>query len=204
MTDSRNDRRRLPAQEVPVLEVFIYRGGCFCGTECFAQEEILIGRDPRMDLALVDEMISRAHAVLCIENDRLIIQDLDSTNGLKVNEQSVLHSDLGSLDQVAIGSYVLRFHLYTSPSCDVRERALAPVVKLDSTTERTVEKAAGLDMVPTEDCIYQLGALPDSDEEDTDFTGRSWTTKISAAPNKRRRTDTTKVEDEDYLRLLAS
>lgn len=203
MTENQKGPHRLRVQEVPVLEVFIYRAGCFCGTECFAQEEILIGRDPRMDLALVDEMVSRAHAVLCIENDRLIIQDLDSSNGLKVNEQSVLHSDLGSLDEVAIGSFVLRFHLYTSPACDVRERALAPVVKLDSTTERTVEKA-GLDLVPTEDCIYQLVGLPDSDEEDTDFSGPSWTTKISTAPNKRRRTDTTKVEDEDYLRLLAS
>jgi hypothetical protein len=188
---------------LPVLEVFIYRAGVFCGTECFAQEEILIGRDPRMDLSLLDEMISRAHAVLCIENDRLIIQDLDSTNGLKVNDQSVLHADLGSLDQVAVGSFVLRFHLYSSPACDVKERALAPVVKLDSTTDQTVEKT-GLELVETEDCIYQLVGYPESDEEDTDFSGPSWTTKITAAPSRRRRTDTTKVEDEDYLRLLAS
>ncbi len=198
-TGCREDRLRLP-----VLEVFIYRAGCFCGTECFAQDEILLGRDPRMDLSLPDEMISRAHAVLSIEDDRLIIQDLDSSNGVLVNGQPILHATLGSLDQVSIGSFVLRFHLYNSPACDVREKALAPVVKLDSTTERTVEKATGLDLVPTEDCIYQLVGLPDSDEEDTDFSGRSWTTKISAAPNKRRRTDTTVVEDEDYLRLLAS
>jgi len=199
MTDRRDDRDRLP-----VLEVFIYRAGCFCGTECFAQDEILIGRDPRMDLSLPDELISRAHAILAIEGDRLIIQDLDSSNGVLVNGQPILHATLGSLDQVAVGSFVLRFHMYNSPACDVREKALAPVVKLDSTTERTVEKAAGLDLVPTEDCIYQLVGLPNSDEEDTDFSGRSWTTKISAAPNKRRRTDTTVVEDEDYLRLLAS
>jgi hypothetical protein len=186
---------------LPVLEVFIYRAGVFCGTECFAQEEILIGRDPRMDLALVDEMISRAHAVLCVENDRLIVQDLDSTNGLKVNDQSVLHADLGSLDQVAIGSFVLRFHLYNSAAD--RGKALAPVVKLDRTAGRTIEQV-GLEMMETEDCIYQLVGLPESDEEDTDFSGPSWTTKISAAPSKRRRTDTTKVEDEEYLRLLAS
>ena len=196
MTDGKNAGRRLP-----VLEVFIYRAGCFCGTECFAQEEILIGRDPRMDLALVDEMISRAHAVLCVENDRLIIQDLDSTNGIKVNDQSVLHADLGSLDQVAIGSFVLRFHLYTSAAG--RGKTLAPVVKLDCNAGRTVEQV-GLEMMETEDCIYQLVGLPESGEEDTDFSGPSWTTKITSAPSKRRRTDTTKVEDEDYLRLLAS
>jgi hypothetical protein len=198
MTDSGNAGRRLP-----VLEVFIYRAGVFCGTECFAQEEILIGRDPRMDLPLVDEMISRAHAVLCVENDRLIIQDLDSSNGIKVNDQPVLHSDLGSLDQVALGSFVLRFHLYSSPACGAREKALAPVVKLDSTTDKTVEKT-GLEMVDTEDCVYQLVGMPDDEETYKDFSGPSWTTKISAAPSKRRRTDTTKVEDEDYLRLLAS
>jgi len=196
MTDGKNAGRRLP-----VLEVFIYRAGCFCGTECFAQEEILIGRDPRMDLPLVDEMISRAHAVLCVDNDRLIIQDLDSTNGIKVNDQPVLHADLGSLDQVAIGSFVLRFHLYASSAG--RGKVLAPVVKLDCTTERTVEKA-GLETMPTEDCIYQLVGLPDSDEGDNDFSGPSWTTKITAAPSRRRRTGTTQVEDEDYLRLLAS
>jgi hypothetical protein len=196
MTDGKNVGRRLP-----VLEVFIYRAGCFCGTECFAQEEILIGRDPRMDLALVDEMISRAHAVLCVENDRLIIQDLDSTNGIKVNDQPILHADLGSLDQVAIGSFVLRFHLYSSAAD--RGKALAPVVKLDCTTDQTVEKA-GLENMPTEDCIYQLVGLPESDDDHNDFSGPSWTTKITSAPSKRRRTDTTKVEDEDYLRLLAS
>jgi hypothetical protein len=196
MTDGKDAGRRLP-----VLEVFIYRAGVFCGTECFAQEEILIGRDPRMDLALVDEMISRAHAVLCVENDRLIIQDLDSTNGLKVNDQTVLHADLGSLDQVAVGSFVLRFHLYSSSAG--RGKALAPVVRLDSTAGRTVEQV-GLEIMETEDCIYQLVGLPESDDEDTDFSGPSWTTKISAAPSKRRRTDTTKVEDEEYLRLLAS
>jgi len=183
MTDGKNAGRRLP-----VLEVFIYRAGCFCGTECFAQEEILIGRD-------------RAHAVLCVENDRLIIQDLDSTNGIKVNDHAVLHADLGSLDQVAIGSFVLRFHLYASAAG--RGKVLAPVVKLDCTTERTVEKA-GLETMPTEDCIYQLVGLPESDEGDNDFSGPSWTTKITAAPSKRRRTGTTQVEDEDYLRLLAS
>lgn len=196
MTDNQDGPRRLP-----VLEVFIYRAGCFCGTECFAQQEILIGRDPRMDLALVDEMVSRAHAVLCVENDRLIIQDLDSSNGIKVNDQPVLHADLGSLDQVAIGSFVLRFHLYTSAAG--RGKALAPVVKLDCTTDRTVEKA-GLETIPTEDCIYQLVGLPDNEETYKDFSGPSWTTKITAAPNKRRRSDSTLVEDEDYLRLLAS
>ena len=199
MTDTRPHQRRLP-----VLEVFIYRAGCFCGTECFAQEEILIGRDPRMDLSLVDEMISRAHAVLCVEGDRVIIQDLDSTNGTKVNGVTILHADLGTLDQVTVGSYVLRFHLYISRAGGTRTKALAPVVKLDSTTDRTVEKATGLDMIPTEESIYQLVGLPDSDEEDTDFSRPSWTTRITAAPNKRRRTDTTAVEDEDYLRLLAS
>ena len=196
MADNRNGPRRLP-----VLEVFIYRAGCFCGTECFAQEEILIGRDPRMDLPLVDEMVSRAHAVLCVENDRLIIQDLDSSNGIKVNDQPILHADLGSLDQVAIGSFVLRFHLYNSSVG--RGKALAPVVKLDCTTDQTVEKI-GLEMIDTEDCIYQLVGLPDDKEAYEDFSGPSWTTKITSAPSKRRRTGTTKVEDEDYLRLLAS
>lgn len=200
MTESRKNRSRLP-----VLEVFIYRAGCFCGTECFAQEEILIGRDPRMDLSLIDEMVSRAHAVLCVEGDRLIIQDLDSTNGLTVNGQSVLHSDLGSLDQVSIGSFVLRFNLYNSPADQVREKALAPAVKLETDTLRTVEIPAALEMEATQECVYQLVGLPEPEDVPTDEAEKSWNTRPTDAPGLRRGTQgTTQVEDEDYLRLLAS
>lgn len=203
MTDKRNQRRRLP-----VLEVFIYRAGCFCGTECFAQEEILIGRDPRMDLPLVDEMISRAHAVLCVENNRLIIQDLDSTNGIRVNGQTVLHADLGSLDRVALGSFVLRFHLYKSPSVQVRRKAMALVPCLDDEAMRTVEVPTIPEMEVTEESIYQLVGLPEPEEEPDEEEEKSWVTQRTDAPKLRRRTcgntQTTQVEDEDYLRLLAS
>jgi predicted component of type VI protein secretion system len=200
MADHRNDRCRLP-----VLEVFIYRAGSFCGTECFAQEEIFIGRDPRLDLSLLDEMISRAHAVLCVENDRLIIQDLDSTNGILVNGQPVLHATLGSLDQVSIGSFVLRFHLYSSPACDVREKALAPVVKLDNDTLRTVEVPTLPEMEATQECLFQLVGLPEPEDVQTDKIENSWNTQRTDAPRLRcRARGTTQVEDEEYLRLLAS
>jgi len=54
--------RPMPGPQPYALRVFIYRAGCFCGTEVFSQPEVFVGSHPRSDLQLTCEMVSLAHA----------------------------------------------------------------------------------------------------------------------------------------------
>ena len=48
---------------------------------------ITIGREEGNSIQLNDERISRCHLKIQIDNERLVLTDLDSTNGTKVNGQ---------------------------------------------------------------------------------------------------------------------
>ena len=69
-------------------------------------EETLIGRNPQTDITLVDESISREHAIILYdeESDTFTIEDLQSTNGTKVNGKSARSAPLSDGDEIEVGS----------------------------------------------------------------------------------------------------
>ncbi len=69
--------------------------------------ETLIGRAPSADLQLPDDSISREHAVILCEDDVYSIEDLQSTNGIRVNEKRVRSTPLQSGDEIRIGTTLL-------------------------------------------------------------------------------------------------
>lgn len=70
-----------------------------------ASAETLIGRNPTTDITLLDEGISREHAVLHFEEDEAkhLLEDLQSTNGTKVNGKRVRSATLDDGDEIEIG-----------------------------------------------------------------------------------------------------
>ncbi len=76
-------------------------------------EETLIGRNPTTDITLLDENISREHAiVLQDESDgHYTVEDLQSTNGTKVNGKGIRAHDLVHGDEIQIGHTVFRFEV---------------------------------------------------------------------------------------------
>jgi pSer/pThr/pTyr-binding forkhead associated (FHA) protein len=74
-------------------------------------EETLIGRNPTTDITLIDENISREHAIVLFDpdDDLYSIEDLQSTNGTKVNGKGVRSQSLADGDEIQIGHTVLRF-----------------------------------------------------------------------------------------------
>jgi hypothetical protein len=67
--------------------------------------EIVLGRGATCELALDDPMVSRAHARLTIKGDDVVLEDLGSRNGVKVNGARVQGSRvLAHGDQILIGS----------------------------------------------------------------------------------------------------
>ena len=73
--------------------------------------ETLIGRNPTTDLTLVDGGISREHAVISFENGVFSIEDLQSTNGTKVNGTRIRSTELHDGDEIQIGGTVFLFEL---------------------------------------------------------------------------------------------
>jgi predicted component of type VI protein secretion system len=70
------------------------------GGDC---HELLIGRHSSCDLVVSDPSVSRRHARLVFRDHGWILQDLDSTNGTRVNGVRVGRSELRPGDRLAIG-----------------------------------------------------------------------------------------------------
>ena len=64
---------------------------------------IHIGRAPECELVLKDSRVSRRHARLTARDGVLVLTDLGSTNGTRVNGHRITEVVLGSGDQVLIG-----------------------------------------------------------------------------------------------------
>ena len=73
--------------------------------------ETLIGRNPTTDITLLDEGISREHAIILYDevNDCYSVEDLQSTNGTQVNGKRVRSVTLSSGDEVRIGRTLFAF-----------------------------------------------------------------------------------------------
>ena len=68
---------------------------------------LTIGRAPDNGLALDDGRVSRYHARLRARHGMLVLSDLDSTNGIRVNGVRVSEVALGVGDRIEIGSTIL-------------------------------------------------------------------------------------------------
>jgi pSer/pThr/pTyr-binding forkhead associated (FHA) protein len=69
---------------------------------------LLVGRHPECDVRIDLPKISRRHCCLALAYDRLLIRDLGSRNGVRVNGRIVDEAQLHSGDEVAIGPLLFR------------------------------------------------------------------------------------------------
>jgi pSer/pThr/pTyr-binding forkhead associated (FHA) protein len=73
----------------------------------FSKGRIVIGRAKDTDFQLDDPNVSRRHAAIYWENGRVMVEDLDSTNGTLVNGYPILNTPLKQTDVVYIGGHKL-------------------------------------------------------------------------------------------------
>jgi len=66
---------------------------------------LLFGRHQECDVQLNSKKISRRHCVLAQVNDYLVIRDLGSTNGIRINGQKVNEGKLVPGDELMIGNF---------------------------------------------------------------------------------------------------
>ena len=70
----------------------------------------LVGRKEDCDLRLDHKSVSKMHCVLVKTDGLLLLRDLGSTNGTRVNGQRVRRAALMPNDQLTIANYKFRVH----------------------------------------------------------------------------------------------
>jgi pSer/pThr/pTyr-binding forkhead associated (FHA) protein len=79
----------LSSRKVTPLNLIIQTSGESSQTLQFSQGDILIGRDPECEVILDDVAASARHARLAYHHNQWWLEDLQSTNGTKLNNETV-------------------------------------------------------------------------------------------------------------------
>lgn len=66
---------------------------------------LLVGRHEECDVQLNSKKVSRRHCVVAQVNDYLVVRDLGSTNGIRVNGERVMERQLRPGDELQIGGF---------------------------------------------------------------------------------------------------
>ena len=72
-------------------------------------QEMVMGRDSRSEIVIDSDTVSRSHARIYVEGNRVYVQDLESTNGTRVNDLEVSACALQNGDHLKIGSVIFKF-----------------------------------------------------------------------------------------------
>jgi len=96
----------------------VIRNGGFEGMSYeLVHDETLIGRNPTTDITLLDEGISREHSIILFDRQlqTYTVEDLQSTNGTKVNGKRIRSVELSHGDEIQIGHTRFHFLLDSEP-----------------------------------------------------------------------------------------
>jgi predicted component of type VI protein secretion system len=65
---------------------------------------LLIGRHPECDIQIDSRKVSRRHCCIAHVNDYLVVRDLGSTNGVRINGVRVVEGKLRNGDELTVGN----------------------------------------------------------------------------------------------------
>lgn len=84
--------------------------GKYKGTEYRLKEgkEVVIGRSSDLDIVLMEDMVSRRHAVLVQRGDKIHVEDRGSTNGTFVNGEKIAAAIVGKGDRILVGTSIMK------------------------------------------------------------------------------------------------
>ena len=119
---------------------------------------VLIGRHQECDIQIPSRKISRRHCCIALVTDHLVIRDLGSTNGIRINGVKVVEGNLQTDDELTIGN--MRYHLKWSAEAQPLPRQPFKQVVLQSAHEPNLEESSDNPM-PLPDAVLskevQLG-----------------------------------------------
>jgi len=114
-----------------------------------------LGRDSRNTIQLLDEQASRQHCQLEMMGERLLIQDLNSTNGTFVNDKRVTECEVSPGDELSIGKCVFQVQLVEekTPQDRIGERLTLVADRMDLRGEINVS------LSPEEGRFFEPGKI---------------------------------------------
>jgi predicted component of type VI protein secretion system len=77
---------------------------------------LLLGRHGECDVQLNSRKVSRRHCCIAQVGDYLVVRDLGSTNGVRINGQRVLEGKLKAGDELTVGNFRYQVHLEAASS----------------------------------------------------------------------------------------
>ena len=126
-------------------------------------QEIVVGRSSELDMVLVEEMVSRKHARITLNDGVISIEDLGSTNGTFVNGEKVERGTLKEGDRVLIGTNILKVMAIAEDGeqrVDMRAVAAGRVTarqKMTRPGEEPPRMSGSLEEIPLPDLLQLFG-----------------------------------------------
>ncbi len=125
-----------------------------------SSEGLFIGRGPNNQVCIQDQLISRRHARVWLENGEPHIEDLGSRNGVLVNGKSVQRTLLRAGDIINLGNATL--HLRSHPGSTIGHTVIGPEMAED-VHAAILREAAGARLPVLYKAAQLLGAVFDAD-----------------------------------------
>jgi len=140
----------------------------------------LVGRKEDCDLRLDHKSVSKMHCVIVKTDGLLLVRDLGSTNGTRVNGQRVRRAALLPNDQLTVANF--KFRIALGPDAPAAAGAAAPALRPEEHTQaldahdvaqllrqaRAAAEGADSDELPAASSPLQRNALPDVYPEDVE------------------------------------
>ena len=92
---------------------------------------LLLGRHPECDIQIDSRKVSRRHCCIAQVADFLVVRDLDSTNGIRINGSRVQEGKLRHGDELTIGNHRYQVSwddVSPHPQASLLKHELAPAV----------------------------------------------------------------------------
>ena len=111
-----------------VTQIEVQTDGETLSVLSFPQGRIIVGRSPDNEIYIKSKFVSRHHAQLVSDDEGCVIEDLNSTNGMFIDEKQIKKRRLQDGDVVSLGVHQL---VYT----DLRDVAAPPEVDADAASD---------------------------------------------------------------------
>ena len=106
-------------------------------TEFDLKSEAVLGRDTTCEVQILDPLSSRRHCRIFKENDKFFVEDLNSSNGTKLNGEPVKKSEITETDCVQIGQ--VKIKIIKPQSATTVKKQIEPVVVVVKSQDKNKE-----------------------------------------------------------------
>jgi predicted component of type VI protein secretion system len=98
---------------------------------------LLLGRHQECDIQLASRKISRRHCCIAQVNDYLVVRDLCSTNGIRINGVRVTEGCLKPGDELTLGNHRYQVQWHAQPGEPIPSRDVVPALPGKEAVRRT-------------------------------------------------------------------